>query len=264
MVADQERSDLLSGLFRLDGKTALVTGCRTGLGKAMAVALAHAGADIVGVSSNLTRHASEVAREVEDLGRRFTAYDCDFGDRAALHAFLGELGDHGPRIDVLVNNAGVIVRKPAVEQTDADWDRVVEVDLNAQFVLAREIGTRMLAAGSGKIVFVASLLTFQGGQNIASYAAAKGAIGQLTKALANEWAASGVGVNAIAPGYMRTDLTQALHSDPERGSQILGRIPAGRWGEPQDLMGAIIFLASSASDYVHGTTICVDGGWLGR
>ncbi len=250
--------------FDLTGKIALVTGCRRGIGRAAAVALARAGADVVGMSASLEPDGGEVGAAVTALGRRFQGYRCDLADREALYAFIAEVTDAFPRIDVLVLNAGTIARKPAVEHDDAMWDRVLEVNLTSQFVLARELGRRMVDQGSGKIVFVSSLLAFQGGVTVPGYAASKGGVAQLTKALANEWAALGVNVNAVVPGYIRTDNTQALQDDETRSSQILERIPAGRWGVPEDLGGTFVFLASPASDYVHGTVLPVDGGWLGR
>jgi 2-deoxy-D-gluconate 3-dehydrogenase len=250
--------------FKLDGKTALVTGARRGIGKAMALALAEAGADIVGVSASLEAQGSSLEREVIARGRTFHGYACDFGDRKALYAFIEQVKRDVPVIDILVNNAGTILRKPAAEHPDEYWDRIIEVNLNSQFVLSREIGKDMVKRGSGKIIFTASLLTFQGGITVPGYAAAKGGIGQLTKALANEWAPAGVQVNAIAPGYISTDNTEALRKDPVRNPAILSRIPAGRWGEPHDFAGAVVFLASAASDYVSGTVLTVDGGWMGR
>jgi len=257
----------MSGLldaFDLTGKTALVTGCRRGLGRAMTVALAEAGADVIGVSRSLEPSGSEVEREILALGRSFRGYACDFAQRDSVYELIDDLrtGDH--HVDILVNNAGTIERSPATEHSDAAWDGVLEVNLTAQFVLTRELAQGMLDRGRGKVIFTASMLTFQGGVFVPSYAAAKGAIGQLTKALANEWAARGVNVNAIAPGYMRTDNTRALWEDEVRSRQLLERIPAARWGEADDLRGAVVFLASAASDYVHGTVLAVDGGWLGR
>jgi 2-dehydro-3-deoxy-D-gluconate 5-dehydrogenase len=250
--------------FDLSGRTALVTGCRRGIGRAAALALAEAGADVCGVSARLEEDGGEVGAGVAAAGRRFRGYRCDIGDREALYAFIGEVSDAFPRIDVLVLNAGTIARGPAIEHDDAMWDRVLEVNLSAQFVLARELGRRMVEQRSGKIVFAASLLAFQGGVTVPSYAASKGGVAQLTKALANEWASFGVNVNAVAPGYIRTDNTQALQDDETRSRQILDRIPAGRWGLAEDLGGAFVFLASPASDYVHGVVLPVDGGWLGR
>jgi 2-deoxy-D-gluconate 3-dehydrogenase len=201
---------------------------------------------------------------VTGLGRRFAAYQCDFADRGAVRGFAAQvLADH-PQIDILLNNAGTIRRAPATEHGDDLWDQVIEVNLSSQFVLSREIGKTMVARGSGKIIFTASLLTFQGGITVPGYAASKGGIGQLTKALANEWAAKGVNVNAIAPGYIATDNTQALQDDPARSKSILERIPAGRWGQPEDFAGPAVFLASAASDYLHGTVLTVDCGWMGR
>lgn len=250
--------------FKLDGKTALVTGCKRGIGKAIAVGLAEAGADIVGVSATLEEQGSAVEKEVRALGRSFTGYAADFSDRLALYAFIARVKADFPQIDILINNAGMILRQPAAEHSDAYWDKVMETNLNAQFILSREIGKEMLARGSGKIIFTASLLTFQGGITVPGYAASKGGIGQLTMALANEWAGKGVNVNAIAPGYISTDNTAALRNDPVRAQQILARIPAGRWGEPDDFKGPAVYLASDAAAYVHGTIHLVDGGWMGR
>lgn len=251
-------------LFQLQGKTALVTGCKRGIGRAIALGLATAGADIIGVSASLEPTGSDVQREVEQLGQRFHGYTCDFADRSALYGFLACVEREHPQIDILINNAGSIRRQPATEHSDENWDTILEINLSAQFVVAREIGKRMVARGSGKIVFIASVLTFQGGITVPGYAASKGGIGQLTKALANEWASKGVNVNAIAPGYVSTDNTQALREDQQRCQQILARIPAGRWATPEDMQGAALFLASDASAYVHGTILVVDGGWMGR
>lgn len=250
--------------FDLTGKTALVTGCKRGIGKAMAIALAEAGADIIGVSATLEKTGSDAEAAVTALGRRFQAYTCDFSDRTALHAFISSLQTDQQVIDILVNNAGTIKRAPAAEHSDALWDEVIEVNLSAQFILAREIGRAMIERGSGKIIFTASLLTFQGGVTVPGYSASKGGIGQLTMALSNEWGAKGINVNAIAPGYIRTDNTQALQDNPQRHDAILERIPAGRWGEPADFSGPVVFLASNASNYMHGTIVTVDGGWMGR
>ena len=251
-------------LFSLTGKIALVTGCKRGIGKAMAIALAEAGADIVGVSASLELEGSQVAHEVTALGRKFTAFQCDFANRKAVYRFIEDVKAAGQLIDILVNNAGTILRKPAAEHPDEYWDEVIDVNLNTQFILAREFGRDMVQRGSGKVIFTASLLTFQGGITVPGYAASKGAIGQLTKALANEWAAHGVNVNAIAPGYISTDNTEALRNDTVRNEAIRSRIPAGRWGTPDDFKGAVVFLASDASRYVHGTILTVDGGWMGR
>lgn len=250
--------------FRLDGKTALVTGARRGIGQAMAVALAEAGADIIGVSAQMEAQGGETQKAVSALGRAFRPYRCDFSDRRAVYEMIAKVKAECPPVDILVNNAGTILRKPAAEHPDEYWDKVVEVNLNAQFVLSREFGREMVARRSGKIIFTASLLTFQGGITVPGYAASKGGIGQLTMALANEWAPHGVNVNAIAPGYVATDNTAALRVDPQRQPAILARIPAGRWGEPDDFKGVVVFLASAASDYVHGAIVVVDGGWMGR
>ncbi|GAB3958728.1 2-dehydro-3-deoxy-D-gluconate 5-dehydrogenase KduD [Spirosoma harenae] len=250
--------------FDLSGKTALVTGCKRGIGRAMAVALAEAGADIIGVSASLEREGSAVEQDVQKVGRSFRAYQADLSDRSGVYTFLEALKTDGVVVDILVNNAGTILRKPAAEHPDDYWDTVINTNLNAPFILTREIGRGMVERGSGKIIFTASLLTFQGGINVPGYAASKGAIGSLVKAFANEWAAKNVNVNAIAPGYIATDNTEALRQDTERSQSILARIPAGRWGEPDDFKGITVFLASEASRYVHGTVITVDGGWMGR
>lgn len=250
--------------FDLTGKTALVTGAKRGIGRGMAEALASAGADIIGVSASLDGDGGAVGDTVRAMGRQFHAYQCDFSDRAAVRAFASQVNSDHPVIDILINNAGTIKRKPATEHDDELWDEVLEVNLSAQFVLTREIGRTMVERGSGKVIFTASLLTFQGGITVPGYAASKGGIGQLTKAFANEWAPKGVNVNAIAPGYIATDNTQALQDDPDRSKSILERIPAGRWGRPEDFAGPAVFLASSASDYVCGEILTVDGGWMGR
>ena len=255
---------MLSSLFDLTGRTALVTGCKRGIGRAMAVALAEAGADIVGVSASLELSGSGVEQDVLATGRSFKAYQCDLSQRSAVYAFLVELKRDVPVIDILVNNAGTILRKPAAEHPDEYWDTVLDTNLNAPFILTREIGRDMVARGSGKVIFTASLLTFQGGITVPGYAASKGAIGSLVKAFANEWASRGVNVNAIAPGYIATDNTEALREDAERSRSILARIPAARWGTPDDFKGITVFLASEAASYVHGTVVTVDGGWMGR
>jgi 2-deoxy-D-gluconate 3-dehydrogenase len=251
---------MTAALFDLTGKTALVTGCRRGIGLAMSRALAEAGADIVGASAQLEDEGSDVQRAVEAAGRSFRGHRVDFADRAAVAQLVD---DAGP-VDILVNNAGTIARAPAVEHDDETWDRILGVNLTAPFVLARGIGRTMVERGRGKIVFTASLLSFQGGILVPSYTASKSAVAGLVRALANEWAPHGVQVNGIAPGYIATDNTEALRDDPVRSEQILARIPAGRWGEPADIAGATVFLASTASDYVSGAILPVDGGWLGR
>ena len=250
--------------FRLDNKLALVTGCSRGIGMAIAIDLANAGADIIGVSNSMPKQGSEVEKAVEAAGRKFYPYAVDFSNRTALHAFIEKVKLDHPRIDILINNAGSILRAPAAEHSDEYWDTIMEINLNAQFVLTREIGKRMVADKSGKIVFTCSLLSFQGGINVPGYAASKGAITSLLKAFANEWAAHGVNVNGVAPGYIETDNTEALRADPERSKSILSRIPAGRWGKSADLAGAYVFLCSSAADYINGSIITVDGGWMGR
>ena len=260
----------MMNLFDLTGKVALVTGCKRGIGMAMAMAmamakgLAAAGADIIGVSARLELSGSAIEKAVMALGRKFTAYQCDFSDRESLKAFSAKMLSENGAPDILVNNAGTILRDPAAQHSDEYWDKVIEVNLNAQFILSREIGAKMIERGSGKIIFTASLLTFQGGMTVPGYAASKGAIGQLTKALANEWASKGINVNAIAPGYIATDNTEALRNDPNRAEQILSRIPAGRWGSPEDFVGPTVFLASDAASYVSGEILVVDGGWMGR
>jgi len=230
----------------------------------MTLALAEAGTDIIGVSATLEESGSDIEQEIRSLRKNFKGYRCDFSDREVLYDFIARVKSETAVIDILVNNAGTIMRKPAVEHPDEYWDKVMDINLNAHFILTREIGKDMVARGSGKVIFVASALTFQGGILVPSYAASKGGIGQLTKALANEWAAHGVNVNAIAPGYMATRVTEALRSDPVRSKAILERIPAGRWGEPDDLKGVVVFLASAASDYMNGSIVNVDGGWLSR
>ncbi|ADB39412.1 SDR family NAD(P)-dependent oxidoreductase [Spirosoma linguale] len=250
--------------FSLTGKLALVTGCKRGIGKAMAEALAEAGADIIGVSANLELEGSAIAGAVQALGRNFYAYQADFSKRESIYAFVEQVKKDHPAIDILINNAGTILRKPAAEHPDEYWDEVIAVNQTAQFILTREIGKDMVERGSGKVIFTASLLTFQGGVTVPGYAASKGAVGSLVKAFANEWASKGVNVNAIAPGYISTDNTEALRNDPVRSKSILDRIPAARWGEPDDFKGPTVFLASSAANYVHGTILTVDGGWMGR
>jgi 2-deoxy-D-gluconate 3-dehydrogenase len=253
----------VSNLFDLSGKTALVTGARRGIGAGMALALAEAGADIIGASASMEADGGEVGAKVRAMGRNFEGHAVNFADRAALKRFAAEM-ENRP-IDILVNNAGTIKRTPAADHPEEMWDEVIETNLNAQFLLTQAVGRGMIARGrGGKIIFTASLLTFQGGINVPGYAASKGGVGQLTMAFANEWAGKGINVNAIAPGYIATDNTEALRNDPDRSAAILGRIPAGRWGTPEDFGGPAVFLASRASDYVSGTILTVDGGWMGR
>lgn len=251
--------------FDLSGMTALVTGCNRGIGKGIALGLAEAGADIIGVSATIKLEGSDTEKEVVARGRKFKAFQADFSNRKSIYHFLERMKTEGTApIDILVNNAGTIMRAPAAEHSDEYWDRVIEVNLNAQFVLAREIGKDMVQRGKGKIIFIASLLTFQGGITVPGYAASKGAIGSLVKALSNEWAGKGVCVNAIAPGYIATDNTKALQENPERNKAILERIPIDRWGTPDDFKGPAVFLASDAANYVSGEILLVDGGWMGR
>jgi len=250
--------------FDLTGKTALVTGCNRGIGMGMAIGLAEAGANIIGVSASLKSSGSDVEQAVTALGKSFTAYQADFSSRDSIYEFLNKLNEDGHAVDILVNNAGTIMRNPAAEHSDEYWDRVININLDAQFIISREIGKKMIEQGHGKIIFTCSLLTFQGGINVPGYAASKGALGSLVKALANEWASKGVNVNGIAPGYIATDNTEALRNDPERSKSILDRIPAKRWGDPEDFKGAVVYLASAASSYVHGEILTVDGGWMGR
>lgn len=251
-------------LFDLTGKTALVTGCNRGIGKAMAEALAEAGADIIGVASSDIQSASDLQNAVTQAGRKFYPYQADLGNRESIYAFIKKVKAEHQRIDILINNAGIILRQPAAEHSDEYWDQVLNINLDAPYILSREFGRDMVARGYGKIIFTASLLTFQGGINVPGYTASKSAIGGLVKALANEWAGKGVNVNAIAPGYINTDNTEALRNDPVRSKSILDRIPAGRWGMPEDFKGPALFLASDASSYVNGTILTVDGGWMGR
>ena len=250
--------------FDLSGKIALVTGCNKGIGKAMAIGLAEAGADIIGVSGSLAISGSEIENEVKSLGRSFKAYAADLSNREALHSFIQKLNAENPIIDILINNAGMVMRNPVAEHSDEYWDKVLALNLDAPFIIAREIGKKMIERGSGKIIFTCSLLSFQGGINVPGYAASKGALSSLIKALANEWASKGINVNGIAPGYIVTDNTVALRNDPDRSASILSRIPAGRWGQPEDFKGPVVFLASDAANYVNGTILTVDGGWMGR
>jgi 2-deoxy-D-gluconate 3-dehydrogenase len=250
--------------FDLSGQTALVTGASRGLGMAIAHGFALAGADIIGVSANQQPRGSEVEALVERAGRQFVGRPCNFADRSQTHALLEWLSSEGHVVDILINNAGTIRRAPAVEHSDEDWDAVLEVNLSAPFVLARGLGQQMIERGGGKVVFVSSILGFQGGVTVPGYAATKSALIGLTKALANEWAGHGVNVNAIAPGYIRTDNTQTLQDNVERSDAIRSRIPAGDWGVPGDIAGTAVYLASPAAKYVHGTVVTVDGGWMGR
>ena len=251
-------------LFSLDGKIALVTGCNKGIGKGMALGLAEAGADIIGVSGSMELQGSDIEKQVTALGRKFYAYQANLAERVSLYDFITKVKSTHPVVDILINNAGTIMRKPAAEHPDDYWDKVLALNLDTPFILAREFGKDMIERGNGKIIFTCSLLSFQGGINVPGYAASKGALASLVKALANEWASKGVNVNGIAPGYIETDNTEALRKDEERSKSILSRIPANRWGTPEDFKGAVVYLASKAADYVHGELLTVDGGWMGR
>src|SRR5881227_2993046 len=248
--------------FKLDGKIALVTGASAGLGQAIAIALAEAGADVA--CHGNTRTPDATLAVISRLGRQALAVAGDLAKKETPKALVDATIKKFGRIDILVNNAGTIRRAPAVDYSEEDWITVIEVNLSAVFRLSQLAGRQMIEQGKGKIINIASLLSFQGGITVPAYAASKGGVAQLTKALANEWAGKGINVNAIAPGYMRTSNTKALQEDETRNRQILERIPAGRWGEPSDLAGAAVFLASAASDYVNGEVLVVDGGWMGR
>ncbi len=250
--------------FRTENKMALVTGCSSGIGMAIAIELAESGADIIGVSNDMPLSGSEVSKAVEAVGKKFYAYQADFSNRESLYSFLNKVKADHPRIDILINNAGHIMREPAATHSDEYWDLIININLDAQFIITREIGKRMLEQKAGKIVFTCSLLSFQGGINVPGYAASKGAVASLLKAFANEWAPHGITVNGVAPGYIATNNTTALRADADRSAAILSRIPAARWGETSDLTGAYVFLSSPASDYINGTIITVDGGWMGR
>jgi 2-deoxy-D-gluconate 3-dehydrogenase len=250
--------------FRVDNKVAIVTGCNKGIGLAIAQALAESGADIIGVSSKMKESGQEVEKAVTATGRKFYAYNADFTNRESLYQFIADVQKDHPRIDILINNAGHILRNPVAEHSDEFWDTIIDINLNSQFILTREIGKQMIKNGYGKIVFTASLLSFQGGINVPGYAASKGAVASLLKAFANEWAKFGITVNGIAPGYIATDNTALLRADADRNASILSRIPAGKWGDATDLAGGFVFLSSPASDYVNGTILTIDGGWMGR
>lgn len=250
-------------LFDLSGKTAIITGGNKGIGLGMAKGLANAGADII-VASRSVEEGSEIESYARAAGRKFSFYNLDAADRDSVYRFIKDvLSDHN-KIDILVNNAGTIMRKPVAEHPDEWWDNVLDINLNAPFILAREFGKHMLQNGNGKIIFTCSLLTFQGGINVPGYAASKAALASVIKGMANEWASKGINVNGIAPGYIATDNTVDLRNDVDRSTSILSRIPAGRWGTPEDFAGPAVFLASAASDYVNGEILVVDGGWMGR
>jgi 2-deoxy-D-gluconate 3-dehydrogenase len=249
--------------FKLDGKVSLVTGASVGLGRAMAVGLAEAGADVV-CHGHLEGEADSTCEQITGLGRKTSAVYGDMSDKDVPRRLIDEVTDQFGRIDILINNAGMICRTPAVDYSEEDWMTVIEVNLSSVFRLSQAAGKKMIEQGSGKIINIASLLSFQGGITVPAYTASKSAVAGLTKALANEWAKHNINVNAIAPGYMATNNTTALRADENRNRQILERIPAGRWGEAEDLQGAAVFLASAASDYLQGHILVVDGGWMAR
>ena len=247
----------------LAGKIAVVTGANRGIGRAIALALAEAGADIVGTSRQMNDDES-IAKEVRALGQKFFPFACDMKNRAESTALAKKVLTEVGQVDILVNNAGMIRRENIADYSLADWDEVVEVNLTAPFILTQDFGKPMLERGAGKVIFISSLLSYQGGIRVPAYTASKSGIAGLVKAFANEWAGKGVNVNAVAPGYIVTDNTEALRADPIRYEAITGRIPAGRWGEGSDIAGSVVFLASENADYLHGSTITVDGGWMGR
>jgi 2-deoxy-D-gluconate 3-dehydrogenase len=247
----------------LAGKIAVVTGASRGIGHAIALALAEAGADIVGTSRQMSDDES-IAKEVRALGQKFFPFACDMKNRAESTALAKKVLTEVGQVDILVNNAGTIRRENIADYSLADWDEVIEVNLTAPFILTQDFGKPMLERGAGKVIFISSLLSYQGGIRVPAYTASKSGIAGLVKAFANEWAGKGVNVNAIAPGYIVTDNTEALRADPIRYEAITGRIPAGRWGEGSDIAGSVVFLASENADYLHGSTITVDGGWMGR
>ncbi|GDX23720.1 2-deoxy-D-gluconate 3-dehydrogenase [Actinomycetes bacterium] len=247
----------------LAGKIAVVTGANRGIGHAIALALAEAGADIVGTSRQMSDEEA-IAKEVRALGQKFFPFACDMKNRAESTALAKKVLTEVGQVDILVNNAGTIRRENIADYSLADWDEVVEVNLTAPFILTQDFGKPMLERGAGKVIFISSLLSYQGGIRVPAYTASKSGIAGLVKAFANEWAGKGVNVNAVAPGYIVTDNTEALRADPIRYEAITGRIPAGRWGEGSDIAGSVVFLASENADYLHGSTITVDGGWMGR
>ena len=253
---------MIQEAFRLKGKVAIVTGCDTGLGQGMAVALAEAGCDVVGVNRKIPH---ETAEKINAFGRRFMAIQADLSQQDALTSIVTQTVSAFGRVDILVNNAGTIRRQDALDFSEKDWDDVMNLNLKSVFFLSQAVARQFVAQGNGgKIINIASMLSFQGGIRVPSYTASKSGVLGITRLLANEWAAKGINVNAIAPGYMATNNTQQLRADSERNQEIIDRIPAGRWGTPNDLKGPVVFLASSASDYIHGYTLAVDGGWLAR
>lgn len=253
---------MIQEAFRLEGKVAIVTGCDTGLGQGMAVALAEAGCDVVGVNRKIPH---ETAEKINAFGRRFMAIQADLSQQDALTSIVTQTVSAFGRVDILVNNAGTIRRQDALDFSEKDWDDVMNLNLKSVFFLSQAVARQFLAQGNGgKVINIASMLSFQGGIRVPSYTASKSGVLGITRLLANEWAAKGINVNAIAPGYMATNNTQQLRADSERNQEIIDRIPAGRWGTPNDLKGPVVFLASPASDYIHGYTLAVDGGWLAR
>lgn len=249
-------------LFSLEGKVAVVTGGNRGLGEAMAYGLAKAGAHIAIVQRSM--EIPDVVSKIHQLGRKCESFPYDLANIEGIPSLVDKIRERMGAIDILINNAGVQRRSPSVQFSEEDWDYVVQINMKSVFFLCQAVGKVMLQQGHGKIINIASLISFQGGINIPAYAASKGAVAQFTKTLSNEWASLGVHVNAVAPGYMATEMNTALLGDKERNEQIMHRIPAGRWGKPEDMVGAAIFLASKASDYIHGEIIVVDGGWMGR
>ena len=249
--------------FKLDGKTALVTGCNRGIGFGIAVALAEAGADIIGVSRSLIT-GSKIEKVVNSLGRTFTCFSCDFADRLNTLNFIRTMESESLIPEIFIGNAGTLERTSVGDHSDDSWDKVIEVNLSSQFILARELSKNMVKNGYGKIIFTASILSFQGGLFVPSYTASKGGLAQLTKALSNEFSEKGINVNAVAPGYIKTDITTALRKDPLRAKQLMERIPQKRWGTIEDIGAAVLYLASDAASYVNGELLTVDGGWMGR
>ncbi|MTD26125.1 2-dehydro-3-deoxy-D-gluconate 5-dehydrogenase KduD [Erwinia sorbitola] len=253
---------MILNAFNLEGKVAMVTGCNTGLGQGMALGLAQAGCDIIGVNRSV---ASETAQKVTATGRRFISITADLADSHSLDTVMAQALDASPQLDILVNNAGIIRRADALEFSERDWDDVMNVNSKTLFFLSQAVARQFVQQGQGgKIINIASMLSYQGGIRVPSYTASKSAVMGLTRLMANEWAQYGINVNAIAPGYMATNNTEQLRDDEERNQQILERIPAGRWGSGEDMMGPVVFLASAASDYINGFTLAVDGGWLAR
>ncbi len=261
-TASERRTDYFDGLFDLSGQHAVVTGASQGIGLAIVDVLARAGADIIAVSRRLPADDSPARRVAEAAGVGFTPLSCDFADRTAVETLAGRL--RAEPVDILVNNGGTVIRIPAAEHPDREFDRVLDVNLRSAFVLTKAVGVGMLAKGRGRVVNTASMLSFQGGINVPGYTASKSALAGLTRAFANEWAARGVNVNAVAPGYIATSNTTALRADTSRNAEILARIPAGRWGRPDDIAGVVLFLCSRAAEYIHGAILPVDGGWLAR